>query len=167
MSSVKSDADNFKASSRHFLEDTLSQCLRKVAEQRSALDEFVRGKEAEIEKFRQEALAEIHATEAVIKAVEKQLHRAPEQDQSKLDHEQSESAPPASSHSRRIVELTRQILAEEGRPLNRHAILERLLAGKLDVASNDLPGLITKALSRSGEFRVEKRHYWFADRPIP
>ena len=164
---MKSDADNFKASSRCFLEDTLSQCLKKVAEQRSALDEFVRGKEAEIERFRQEALAEIQATEAVIKAVEKQLRRAPEQNQFKLNREQSETAPTGASHSRRIVELTREILAEEGRPLSRHAILERLLAGKLDVASNDLPGLITKALSRSGEFRVEKRHYWFADRPIP
>ncbi|RVN37944.1 hypothetical protein [Sinorhizobium meliloti] len=165
---MTSDADNFKASSRHFLEDTLSQCLRKVAEQRSALDEFVRGKEAEIEKFRQEALSEIHATEAVIKAVEKQLGRAPAHlQQSEHNREQSETAPRGSSHSRRIVELTKQILAEEGRPLNRHSILERLLAGNLDVASNDLPGLVTKALSRSGEFRVEKRHYWLADRPIP
>lgn len=159
-----------KVSSKGFLEDTLQQCLVKLAEQRSALDSYLREKQAEIERARSQAVAEMGATEAIIAVLEQQLQRFTELPSITNENEARSfpASPPAgSSNSRRIVELTRQMLASEGRPLSRNAILERLRAGDFNVPSTDLPGLVTKALARSGEFRVEKRHYWFADRPLP
>jgi len=156
-----------RSSSRGFLEDTLRQCLARLDEQQSTLEAFVREREAEIEQFRRVAMAEIRATKAVIKAVEEQLGHRPAGKIPPLGRSETQNVSKPISHSKQIVDLTKQILAEEGRPLGRQAIVDRLLARDLDVASNDLPGLVTKALSRSGEFQVEKRLYWFADKPVP
>lgn len=179
MSVLKFDADELQSSSRNFLEDTLRQCRTKLAEQQSVLDSFVRDKEqqierfraaafAEIEKFKSLAMAEIAATEAIIKAVQQQVDRRPSEPTipplaAVNDAEQTKSG----SHSRHIVELAKQMLKEEGRPIRRQEIIDRLSVEGRNFPSSDLEGLVSKALSRSGQFQVMKRRYWFADRPFP
>ncbi|NTG08831.1 hypothetical protein [Rhizobium rhizogenes] len=123
---------------------------------------------AEIEKFKTVALAEIAATEAVISSVRLQIDKrlgGPEA--SSLFTVDVAPRQKLSSHSRYIVELAKQILEEEGRPIRRQEIISRLSAGGLSFPSSDLEGLVSKALSRSRQFQVAKRRYWFADRPFP
>lgn len=162
---MKLHADNSRSSSREFLEDTLRQCRSHVAELKSTLDAYVREKEAEIEQFRRTTMIEIMATEAVIDAVGEQLGRCVAYEHSPANMIEVRGTNKPQSHSKKIVNLAKQILMEEGQPLGRQALIDRLIASDLGVISNDLPGLVTKALSRSGEFRVEKRRYWLADKP--
>jgi hypothetical protein len=66
-----------------------------------------------------------------------------------------------------VRQIARLAMEEEGKPLNRAQILERLIAEGVSVSAPNPGKFINKVMWRSSEFEHVGTGYWLTGRPLP